>query len=194
MIGMYTEYHYSSIGHIEVICGPMFCGKTEELIRRVKRSLISKQNVIIFKPKIDDRYHPENVVSHNEVAIQAIAIQNIEEIYQHLKYQNVIAIDEAQFFSEKIVHIATDLANKGKRVIIAGLDKDSFGKPFGMMPHLMAIADFATKLHSICVICGALAAFTFRKTQSKDLVMVGTHDMYEARCRKCYRDGQYNIF
>jgi thymidine kinase len=191
---MYTEYHNLNSGYVEVICGPMFCGKTEELIRRVKRAMISQQNVIIFKPKIDDRYHPENVVSHNEVSVKAIAINNIEEIHQHLKLHSVIAIDEAQFFSEKTVEICNELANKGKRVIVAGLDKDSFGKPFGVMPNLMAVSDFVTKLHSICVVCGRLASYTFRKTQNKDLVMVGTHEMYEARCRKCYFEGQYNIF
>ncbi|HTF80452.1 MAG TPA: thymidine kinase [Cytophagales bacterium] len=191
---MHSEYHNLNSGYIEVICGPMFCGKTEELIRRVKRAMISRQNVIIFKPKIDDRYHPDNVVSHSEVSVKAIAIGDIEEIYDHIKLHTVIAIDEAQFFSEKIVDITSELANKGKRVIVAGLDKDSFGKPFGTMPSLMAIADFVTKLHSICVVCGRLASFTFRKTHNKDVIMVGTHDVYEARCRKCYSDGQYNIF
>lgn len=182
------------VGSIEVICGPMFCGKTEELIRRVKRAMISKQSVIIFKPKIDDRYHPENVVSHNEISIKAIAIEKIEDINQHLKLHTVIAFDEAQFFDEKIVTICNELANSGKRVIVAGLEKDSFGNGFGCMPTLMAVSDFVTKLHAICMVCGKLATHTFRKIESKDLVLVGTHDMYEARCRKCYNNGQYLMF
>ena len=191
---MYSELHNLQSGYLEVICGPMFCGKTEELIRRVKRAVISKQSVLIIKPKIDNRYHPENVVSHAENSIQAIAIENIEEIYLYIKHQNVIAIDEAQFFKNNIVDICEDLANKGKRVIVAGLDKDAFAKPFGPMPALMACADMVTKLHAICVVCGKLASFTFRTSTSKDLVLVGTHVMYEARCRKCYTEGQYTIF
>jgi thymidine kinase len=191
---MYSEFHNLNTGYIEVISGPMFCGKTEELIRRVKRAIISKQNVIIFKPVVDNRYHAENVVSHNDLSVNAIAIKNIEDIFKYLKHETVIAIDEAQFFPENIVDICNELANKGKRVIVAGLDKDSFNKPFGPMPNLMASADFVSKLHAICVECGRIATHTFRKSLSKDLVMIGTHDAYEARCRKCYNEGQHNIF
>jgi thymidine kinase len=191
---MENEFQYTRPGWIEVICGPMFSGKTEELIRRVKRAIISKQQTIIFKPKIDDRYHPENVVSHNLTEINAIAIEKIEDIVKYINKHQVIALDEAQFFSEKIVSLSIEWANKGKRIIIAGLDKDSFGKPFGAMHKLMCEAEYVTKLHAICVICGANASFTFRKKPIKKQILVGEKDAYEPRCRHCFYSGIYNIF
>jgi len=186
---MYAEYHNLNSGYVEVICGPMFCGKTEELIRRVKRALISKQNVIIFKPKIDDRYHPENVVSHNDVSIQAIAIDHIDDIFKHLKHHNVIAIDEAQFFDEDLPEVCQQMALAGKRVIIAGLDMDFKGRPFGPMPHMLAVAEYITKVHAICQHCGNLATHSYRLVTEGSTVMLGEKESYEARCRTCYNMG-----
>ena len=173
-------------GWIEVITGCMFSGKTEELIRRLRRAQIAKQKVKIFKPKIDSRYSRNSIVSHNEQSLPSILIEDIIEVLDHSNDAQVIGIDEAQFFNEGIVHICNLLASRGKRVIVAGLDQDYTGKPFEPMPQLLAIAEYITKQHAICVICGNPADKTQRKTSESERVIVGAADIYEARCRKCH--------
>ena len=173
-------------GWIEVIAGCMFSGKTEELIRRLRRAKIAKQNVKIFKPKIDNRYSGTNIVSHSEQALPSILIEDINEIFEHSKEAQVIGIDEAQFFSNDIINICNQLASDGKRVIVAGLDQDYRGIPFEPMPNLLAIAEYITKTLAICVECGNPADKTQRKTASSERVIVGASDIYEARCRKCH--------
>ncbi len=173
-------------GWIEVICGCMFSGKTEELIRRLRRAQIAKQKVKIFKPKIDDRYSHESIVSHNEQSLPSILINDVNEIAEFSEDAQVIGIDEAQFFDEKIVTICNNLASKGKRVIVSGLDQDFRGIPFEPIPHLLAIAEYITKQLAICVVCGNPADKTQRKTASTERVIVGAADIYEARCRKCH--------
>lgn len=173
-------------GWIEVICGSMFSGKTEELIRRLNRAKIAKQSVEIYKPKIDVRYHIENVVSHNQNHIRSTPVDTSAEINLLSGNCDVVGIDEAQFFDAGIVEVANQLANVGKRVIIAGLDMDSRGVPFGPMPALMAIAEYVTKVHAICVRCGDIAHYSFRKITDEQQIMLGENDSYEARCRKCY--------
>jgi thymidine kinase len=173
-------------GWIEVITGCMFSGKTEELIRRLRRAQIAKQTVKIFKPKIDARYSSNSIVSHNEQSLPSILIDDIIEVLEHSKDAQVIGIDEAQFFNESIVHICNQLASRGKRIIVAGLDQDYTGKPFEPMPQLLAIAEYITKQHAICVVCGNPADKTQRKTTNSELVVVGAADIYEARCRKCH--------
>ncbi len=173
-------------GWIEVICGSMFSGKTEELIRRLRRALIARQRVAIFKPKLDNRYSKEELVSHSQQKIESIPIEHPEEILKHALEAQVVGIDEAQFFDDSIVGICQTLANMGKRVIVAGLDQDYRGKPFGPMPQLLAIAEYIDKTHAICVICGNPANYTYRKTADKDTVVVGAADVYEARCRNCF--------
>jgi thymidine kinase len=174
------------IGWIEVICGCMFSGKTEELIRRLRRAQIAKQRVKIFKPKIDDRYSPKSIVSHNDQSLPSILIDNASEIKKLSEDAQVIGIDEAQFFGESIVSICNQLASNGKRVIISGLDQDYKGVPFEPMPQLLAIAEYITKQLAICVVCGNPADKTQRKTASSERVIVGAADIYEARCRKCH--------
>lgn len=174
------------IGWIEVITGCMFSGKTEELIRRLRRAQIAKQKVKIFKPKIDSRYSHESIVSHNEQSLPSILIEDVIEILSYADDAQVIGIDEAQFFNEGIVHICNLLASKGKRVIVAGLDQDYTGKPFEPMPQLLAIAEYITKQHAICVVCGNPADKTQRKISESERVIVGAADIYEARCRKCH--------
>ena len=173
-------------GWIEVICGSMFSGKTEELIRRLRRAVIARQRVAIFKPKLDNRYSKKELVSHSQQKIESIAIEKPEEILQHALEAQVVGIDEAQFFDDSIVKICQTLANMGKRVIVAGLDQDYRGKPFGPMPQLLAIAEYIDKTHAICVICGNPANYTYRKTADTDTVVVGATDIYEARCRNCF--------
>ena len=173
-------------GWIEVITGCMFSGKTEELIRRLRRAQIAKQKVKIFKPKIDSRYSKNSIVSHNEQSLPSILIEDIIEVLDHSNDAQVIGIDEAQFFNEGIVHICNLLATRGKRVIVAGLDQDYTGKPFEPMPQLLAIAEYITKQHAICVICGNPADKTQRKTSESERVIVGAADIYEASCRKCH--------
>jgi thymidine kinase len=174
------------MGWIEVICGSMFSGKTEELIRRLNRAKIAKQKVEIFKPSIDIRYHEEDIVSHNQNAIRSTPINAAAEILLYTGDCDVVGIDEAQFFDEAVVDVANTLASMGKRVIIAGLDMDSKGNPFGPMPGLMAVAEYVTKVHAICMICGDIAHFSYRKVNNENQVMLGESDTYEARCRKCY--------
>ncbi len=173
-------------GWIEVICGSMFSGKTEELIRRLNRALIANQNVEIFKPDTDTRYHKENVVSHDKKSIRSTPVQFADDILLLSSGCNVIGIDEAQFFDKNIVSVARKLANSGKRVIIAGLDMDYMANPFHPMSDLLSIADFITKMHAICMKCGSIAGYSYRKAHLKGKVMLGEKDIYEARCRKCY--------
>ena len=176
----------NGIGWIEVITGCMFSGKTEELIRRLRRAQIAKQKVKIFKPKIDLRYSQESIVSHNDQSLPSILIDDIDEILKYSDDAQVIGIDEAQFFNESILRICNLLASKGKRVIVAGLDQDYTGKPFEPMPQLLAIAEYITKQHAICVVCGNPADKTQRKIAESERVIVGAADIYEARCRKCH--------
>lgn len=173
-------------GWIEVVCGSMFSGKTEELIRRLKRAKIAHQQVGIFKPLLDNRYHQNNIVSHNETTISASAVANAKSILELADAFGVIGIDEAQFFDEDILHVVEKLANMGKRVIVAGLDMDYAGKPFGPMPKLLSIANFVTKLHAVCMQCGGAASYSFRISKNTDQVVIGEKDHYEARCRSCF--------
>ncbi len=180
-------------GWIEVICGSMFSGKTEELIRRLKRARIAHLKVEIFKPAIDTRYDEVQVISHDANRILSTPIDNSQTILLLAQDVDVVGIDEAQFFDHEILHVCETLAVKGVRVIVAGLDMDYTGKPFGPMPGLLAIADYITKLHAICVRCGNIATNSFRKTAQQGQVLLGEHDTYEPRCRKCYHDGLMGI-
>ena len=173
-------------GWIEVICGSMFSGKTEELIRRLRRVKFAGQELLLFKPKIDKRYSEENVVSHNGASFEAIQVDSAKDILEHWTNERIVAIDEAQFFDENIVQIANHLAAHGVRVICAGLDMDFQAKPFGPMPSLMASAEYVTKVHAICMSCGNLAQFSHRKTKEKEQVLVGAVDEYEPLCRACF--------
>jgi len=174
------------LGWIEVICGSMFSGKTEELIRRLKRAKIARQKVEIFKPEIDKRYDDVNVVSHDENAILSTPVQSASEILLLTNDVNVVGIDEAQFFDDELPAVCNTLACSGIRVIIAGLDMDYLGKPFGPMPALIAIADDVTKVHAVCMNCGDLAQFTHRMVKDDHLVMLGEMESYEPLCRRCY--------
>lgn len=173
-------------GWIEVICGSMFSGKTEELIRRLRRINFAGQDLLLFKPRIDKRYSEECVVSHNGATFEAIQVDTAKEILNHWSSERIVAIDEAQFFDEDIVRVANHLASNGVRVICAGLDMDFQAKPFGPMPFLMASAEYVTKVHAICMSCGNLAQFSHRKTKQKEQVLVGAVDEYEPLCRSCY--------
>jgi thymidine kinase len=167
----------------------MFSGKTEELIRRLNRAIIARQKVEIFKPVIDKRYHPEHIVSHNETAIRSTAVNFASDILLLSGDCDVVGIDEAQFFDESIVEVTNALANNGKRVILAGLDMDFEGRPFGPMPQLLAVAEFVTKVHAICAQTGELASFSFRLTNEDKQVMLGEKSKYEARSRKAFLEG-----
>jgi thymidine kinase len=177
-------------GWIEVVCGCMFSGKTEELIRRLNRALIAKQKVEIFKPAIDKRYDDQKIVSHSEREIRSTPVNFAGDILLLAGDCDVVGIDEAQFFDDAIVDVCNTLANAGKRVIVAGLDMDYEGKPFGPMPNLLAIAEFVTKVHAICAQTGELASFSFRLTDSKSKVLLGEKDKYEARSRNAFIAGQ----
>ncbi len=177
-------------GWVEVICGSMFSGKTEELIRRLNRALIAKQSVEIFKPAIDTRYHKSDVVSHNESSIRSTPVQFANDIILLSGTSDVVGIDEAQFFDDSLVEVCNKLAALGKRVIIAGLDMDFEGNPFGPIPNLLAQAEYVTKVHAICMNCGALASYSYRLIDNKQKVMLGEQSTYEARCRKCFLEGQ----
>jgi thymidine kinase len=186
---MFLENHKPGTqrrGWIEVICGSMFSGKTEELLRRLKRAKIANQKVQIFKPTIDNRYSEEKVVSHDSNATKSIPVKNSAEILNKRNDCEVIGVDEAQFFDMQLVEVCNQLASSGVRVIIAGLDMDFQGKPFGPIPHLLACAEYVTKVHAICVDCGNLAHISHRKNEKKDLVMVGELESYEPLCRECY--------
>ncbi|NOT51606.1 MAG: thymidine kinase [Chitinophagaceae bacterium] len=173
-------------GSIEVICGSMFSGKTEELIRRLKRVKIANLKVEIFKPKIDTRYDEVKIVSHDATAIQSTPVDSSQQILLMAGDVDVIGIDEAQFFDSEIANVCDELATKGIRVIVAGLDMDYLGNPFGQMPYIMAKADYVTKLHAICMQCGNIANYSYRKTDDEGQVMLGAKDVYEPRCRNCY--------
>ena len=173
-------------GWIEVVCGSMFSGKTEELIRRLKRAKIAKQKVEIFKPKIDVRYSEENVVSHDENVIHSTPVDTSSNILLMVGDVDVVGIDEAQFFDNGLVDVCNSLANMGIRVIVAGLDMDFLGKPFGPMPGLLAAAEYVTKVHAICMQCGDLAHYSYRKVASEKLVLLGETQEYEPLCRTCY--------
>ncbi|NMM49783.1 thymidine kinase [Marinigracilibium pacificum] len=176
-------------GWIEVICGSMFSGKTEELIRRLNRAVLANQKVEIFKPVIDNRYSETEIVSHNKNAIRSTTVNFADDILLKAGDCSVVGIDEAQFFDSRIVDVCNELANEGKRVIVAGLDMDYMGRPFGPMPYLMAVAEFVTKVHAICMKSGALANYSFRKVINENKVLVGETESYEARCRKCFFTG-----
>ncbi len=173
-------------GWIEVICGSMFSGKTEELIRRLKRANIARLKVEIFKPTIDTRYDEKQVVSHNENKIMSTPIKSSQNILLLAQGADVVGIDEAQFFDEGLPDVCETLALQGIRVVIAGLDMDFQRNPFGIMPALLAKADYITKLHAICVVCGDIANYSYRKSSNENQVLLGETDIYEPRCRACY--------
>ena len=177
----------SNVGWIEVVCGGMFSGKTEELIRRAKRAHIAGQNVVIVKPAIDNRYSDTDVVSHNETSLPGITVDTADQIILLTSSAKVVCIDEAQFFDNRIVEVVNTLANDGKRVILAGLDMDFEGKPFEPMPQLLAIAEYVTKLHAICAESGMIANFSQRVVADENKVLVGEKDAYEPRARHCFR-------
>ncbi len=172
-------------GWIEVICGSMFSGKTEELIRRLKRVKIANLKVEIFKPVIDTRYDENNIVSHDTNAILSTPVESSQSILLYAQDVDVVGIDEAQFFDAGITQVCEELALRGIRVIVAGLDMDYLGKPFGQMPQLLAIADYITKLHAICMSCGNIANVSYRKIAAGGQVLLGEKDIYEPRCRHC---------
>ena len=174
-------------GWIEVICGPMFSGKTEELIRRLIRAQIAKQNVTIFKPTLDDRYSEDYIVSHNKRKIKSLTIKNAKEIEKYSNQSDVVGIDEAQFFDLSLIEICKKLARKGKRIVVAGLEKDFQALPFGPMPQLLVDAEYVMKVNAICMQCGDPANFSQRISSEKKQVVIGEIDKYEARCRKCFQ-------
>ena len=182
---MFSENHKRS-GCIEVICGSMFSGKTEELIRRLKRAQFANLKIAIFKPTIDIRYSDVEVVYHDLHSIKSTPISDPKHMLEIPSDIDVVGIDEAQFFSDELIDVCQTLANRGVRVIIAGLDTDYLGKPFGPMPALMAIAEDVRKVHAICVKCGDLANHSHRLSKSDDLVVLGEKDVYEPLCRRCY--------
>ena len=173
-------------GWIEVICGSMFSGKTEELIRRLKRVRFAEIELLLFQPVIDTRYDAEKIVSHNGSSFEAVQVNHSTDILEIWNNERVVAIDESQFFDNDLIEVARVLASKGVRVICAGLDMDFLGQPYGPMPSLMATAEYVTKVHAICVSCGNLAQFSHRKTKEKEQVLVGAVQEYEPLCRGCY--------
>jgi len=188
---MFIERHIGNsqkkqAGWIEVVCGSMFSGKTEELIRRLNRALIAEQKVEIFKSSIDKRYHQADVVSHNANAIRSTPVDFPSDILLKAGNCDVVGIDEAQFFDQTLVEVCVKLSNQGKRVIVAGLDMDFEGKPFEPIPSLMGIAEYVTKVHAICAQCGNIATFSYRLSDDKETVKLGEKESYEARCRTCY--------
>lgn len=179
-----------SNGWIEVICGSMFSGKTEELIRRLRRAEFARQDLILFKPSIDKRYGDKNVVSHSGNEFHAVLVKDSSEINKAIKNQKVVAIDEAQFFDDKLVDVVSELASRGIRVILAGLDMDYKGVPFGPMPALLAAAEYVSKVHAICVSCGNLAQFSNRLVSETDQVLLGAVEEYRPLCRSCFNKSQ----
>jgi thymidine kinase len=182
-----TVNYNEKLGWIEVICGSMFSGKTEELIRRLKRAKFANQNIIIFKPLTDVRYSDEKVVSHDSNEIESVSVKNSVDILSKVEKVDVVAVDEAQFFDMSIVDVCNELANKGIRVIVAGLDMDFKGNPFGPMPNLMAVAEFVTKVHAICTKTGNLANFSHRISENDELVLLGEKNEYEPLSRAAYK-------
>ncbi|HUR29930.1 MAG TPA: thymidine kinase [Saprospiraceae bacterium] len=183
------SFHTQRRGWIEVICGSMFSGKTEELIRRLRRARIADQSVEIFKPATDTRYSADEVVSHDARTIPSHPVMQSTDILSVASNIDVIGVDEAQFFDQEITRVCEELAMRGHRVIVAGLDMDFRGRPFGPMPDLLAVAEYITKLHAICNHCGNLATHTYRLTSDAETVVLGEKDVYEARCRHCYNLG-----
>lgn len=188
-----NEFHPPTEGWIEVICGSMYSGKTEELIRRLRRVQIARQKVEIFKPSIDERYSKDELVSHSSQTIPSRIIKEATEILEFADEAQVIGIDEGQFLGPTLSPVCEQLADSGKRVIVAGLDQDFRGRPFDPMPELLAVAEYITKTLAICVVCGAPANRTYRKAKDVDeRVVVGGSELYEARCRRCFRSGVEN--
>jgi len=184
---MDVPFRSASHGWIEVITGSMFSGKSEELIRRLRRAQIARQKVQIFKPVFDDRYSADEIVSHSEMRIQSVKIGSSAELLRQVANDTeVIGIDEAQFFDHELPAACVELAGQGKRVVVAGLDTDYLGRPFEPMPHLMAIAEYVTKTHAICMVCGNPASHTQRLVASDERRLVGASGTYEARCRRCF--------
>lgn len=183
---MFLEREAKSSGWIEVIAGSMFSGKTEELIRRLKRAKIAKQEIEIFKPKVDTRYSEEDVVSHDSNSIHSTPVEKAEDILLCGNRFEVVGIDEAQFFGDSLIGVCTQLANNGVRVVVAGLDMDFAGNPFGPIPKLFAVAEYVTKVHAICMRCGSLAHYSHRLSDNNELVVLGEKDKYEPLCRACY--------
>lgn len=188
---MFLEPHFKGqrSGWIEVVCGSMFSGKTEELIRRLKRARIANQKVETFKPAKDTRYDAVDVVSHDDNAVNARPVSKATDILQYCEDVNVIGIDEAQFFDDALPSVCEKLALRGVRIIVAGLDMDFKGRPFGPMPALLSIAEYITKVHAICPHCGNLATHSYRLSEEQDTVILGEKDKYEPRCRICYNMG-----
>ncbi len=192
---MFLESQISSSikkGSIEVICGSMFSGKTEELIRRLKRAQFANLNVQIYKPVIDTRYDKSKVVSHNKKSIPATSVKKSSDILSLVKNADVIGIDEAQFFTDDLILTANTLANLKIRVIIAGLDMDFLGNPFGKMPNLLSIADHITKVHAICLDCGEIASYSYRTENDKGLIALGEKNKYKPLCRECFNQNLEN--
>lgn len=189
---MFIEPHIKEggSGWIEVICGSMFSGKTEELIRRLKRAKIAALKVEIFKPSLDVRFDAAKIVSHDANAIYSTSVDHSQQLLLLAQNIDVVGIDEAQFFDDGLPHVCDMLACRGIRVIVAGLDMDYSEKPFGPMPQLLAKADYITKLHAICVKCGNIAQYSYRKIPADDQIMLGEKDVYEPRCRRCYHLGR----
>jgi thymidine kinase len=184
------DFVTGNIGWIEAICGPMFSGKSEELMRRLRRAMIARKRVQVFKPVIDTRYSEDEIVSHTEMRMKSEPIGEVSDILKQLDWRTqVVGIDEANFLGPELVGIATQLADSGKQVIVAGLDTDYMGRPFPPMPDLLTLAESITKTLAICVRCGNPAKHTQRLVQSSDLIVVGAADMYEARCRRCFEPG-----
>lgn len=188
---MFIEPHVQAerIGWIEVICGSMFSGKTEELIRRLKRAQFANKTVEIFKPQLDTRYHVKDIVSHDENKIPSTPISSSQNILLLSSGVEVVGVDEAQFFDDQLPDVCEKLALRGTRVIVAGLDMDFKGKPFGPIPALLAKAEYVTKLHAICMVCGNIATHSFRLTMEDETILLGEKEHYEPRCRKCYYEG-----
>lgn len=181
-----TKKENNRAGWIEVICGSMFSGKTEELIRRLNRAKIAKQKVEIFKPKLDTRYSEEEVVSHNHTAIRSTPVETSSQILLYAEDVEVIGIDEAQFFDMELANVCNELADRGIRVIVAGLDADYLRNPFGPMPELLSAAEYVTKVHAICMDCGNIAQYTYRTADNDKLVLLGETESYMPLCRTCY--------
>jgi thymidine kinase len=179
-----------NLGWIEAICGPMFSGKSEELMRRLRRAMIARKRVQVFKPWIDQRYSSDEIVSHNDLRMKSEVVRTAAEILPHMDSRTeVVGIDEANFFGAELVEVATQLADGGKQVLVAGLDTDYMGRPFSPMPELLCLAESITKTLAICVQCGNPAKHTQRLVESSDLIMVGASGMYESRCRRCFEPG-----
>ncbi len=183
------QFHGQRSGWVEVICGCMFSGKTEELIRRLKRAKIAEMGVQVFKPLVDTRYDEASIVSHDTTSVLATPVDNSSRLLRINEETRVVGIDEAQFFDAGITEVCEELALRGIRVVVAGLDMDYRGKPFGPMPNLMAIAEYVTKVHAICVHCGNLASHSYRLASGDEVILLGEKEQYEPRCRSCYEMG-----